>query len=351
MARLSLYAHPHLRNSSSYFGYAYTFNEINKHMPLVKVDGQPLNVGLNSPKARTQLHYGTPPGTFYDHQFKILMVQWESTAIPQSWIGLLSEYDEVWTANVFGANAFVNSGLNFEKVHIFEHGIDFDTWKTCLRGQNEKIRFLHIDSGSPRKRADIARRAFKAAFKDNPSYELTLKFSHCPSSGVDWTSNEILRTRGNWDRNVREIHENLSLQELVSLYHFHDVLIYPSEGEGFGLIPFQAIATGMPMISTALWCSYSDFFPETIIDSHLGKSDIQENYDRPGDVVIPDFESTVALMLEVAQKIDKYSDESMRRVASLKQKYEWTNLCQGAIDGLVGRHGKDILGAYLGYMQ
>ncbi len=351
MARISIHAHPHVRYSKSYFGYAYTFNEIQRHLAYVSTPEGRLNVGLNSPKAITQIYYGSPPGAFYEHQYKIHMVQWESTQVPDSWVDILGKYDEIWTANTFGRNAFIKAGLPESMIHIFEHGIDADVWTPKIRGRNKKIRFLHIDSGSPRKRADLAERAFKEAFGDDPNYELTLKYSHHALSGANWHDRDVLESQGNWSGNVRKIYETLSLEQLVSLFHFHDVLIYPSEGEGFGMIPLQAIATGMPIISTSLWCSYSDLFPETQIAATLGESEIVENYPRPGMVVVPSLESAVDLMTKVALRIDYYSAQSMLNIPIVRNRYSWAQQCQQIIDNLISRKGIEILGSYTEYLS
>lgn len=351
MARLSLYAHPHLRNSGSYFGYAYTFNEIQKYMQTVQTTEGALNVNLNSPKCKTQLYYGSPPGTFYPHQFKIHMVQWESTRIPDSWVNYFAEYDEIWTANQFGADAFSNSGIDRSKIYVFEHGVDASVWTPHERGKRNKVRFLHVDSGSPRKRADIALAAFKRAFRDHRDYELTLKYSYTPDTERNWLDQSVLENAGDWDGNVRRIHENIPLDGLVALFHYHDVLIYPSEGEGFGLIPLQALATGMPIISTSRWCSYEHLFSNTVIDSQLGTSHIIETYERPGDVVLPNIDSAVAVMLDVAGRMNKYSRQFFENVNNVVSEYSWQNFCQRAIDDFIARNGISMLGHDLGYMR
>ena len=56
MFRMSLYAHPHVRRSESYFGYAYAYKEINKHLRNYNYNGDILNVDINSPKSKTQLY-------------------------------------------------------------------------------------------------------------------------------------------------------------------------------------------------------------------------------------------------------------------------------------------------------
>lgn len=345
---MSIYAHPHLRNSESYFGYAYTFNEISRYLRQTQIGGETLQVDLNSPKSKIQLHYGTPPGFFYGHQYKIQMTQWESTIIPPSWVDLAKGYDEYWTANFFGRDAFISSGVPETKVHVFEHGVDSSTWTPKKRGGRSTVRFLHVDSGSPRKRGEFTKDAFVAAFGNSLDYEITFKHSHYPISKADWFDEHVLSSRGEWETpNIRHIRENLTLEHLVSLFHFHDVLIYPSEGEGFGLIPLQALATGMPVISTSRWCSYEDLLLGNVIDSTLGVSPIVETYTRFGDVVLPDFDSTVHLMREAADNIGSQSSMFFDNSAFVAQKYDWLSLSQQAINSLVERVGEDMFGNHL----
>ena len=351
MKRLSVYADPHLRNSGSHFGYAYTFNEISKYLRKVEIDGDKLQVDLNSPKSKIQLCYGVPPTFFYEHQYKIQMTQWESTMVPPLWVELAKGYDEFWTANEFGRDAFLKSGVPEEKLHIYELGVDASTWTPKKRERNNVIRFLHIDSGSPRKRADIVKSAFTSAFGNNMNYELTLKHSHGPVSGADWNSFNVLEDRGEWETpNIRHIRETMSLLELVSLFHFHDVLVYPSEGEGFGLIPLQALATGMPVISTSRWCSYERFLNGNIIDSKMGVSDIVETYTRYGEVVLPSLESTVELMKSVVSNFEQQSEFFYNQAATVAEEYNWLTLSQQSIDGLYSRLGQDMFNSYLGYL-
>lgn len=339
MKRMSLYAHQHLRNSGSYFGYAYTYQEIKKHLEAYSYNGESFQIDLNSPKSKVQMYYGSPAGKFYPHQYKIQMTQWESTLVPPSWVEHSKHYDEWWTANQFGADAMIRSGIPKEKVFVYEHGVDAKTWFPKLRGTNEKIRFLHIDSGSPRKRADLVLKAFKKAFGDDPRYELTLKWSHSKDTKYDWHSAKVLEKAGTWDKNVRRINENIPLDGLVSLFHYHDVLLYPSEGEGFGLIPLQALATGMPVISTGIWCSYEKYLLGNVIKSKLGISSVIETYDRFGKVVIPDFRSLVSLIKNTAKNIEKQSELFLNQVPEVVSEYDWQKQTNMAMDALVKRLG------------
>lgn len=343
MFRMSLYAHPHVRNSGSYFGYAYTYQEIAKHLRQYEHDGNKIHVDINSPKSKVQLYYGSPDGFFYDHQYKIQMTQWESTMVPPHWVDHAKRYDEWWTANPFGAEAFINAGVPAEKIHVFEHGVDASMWTPKKRGTKDTIRFLHIDSGSPRKRAPLAIEAFKKAFGNNPDYEITLKYSHGAASEQDWFDEKILAHYGEWEgNNIRHIRENMTIEHLISLFHYHDILIYPSEGEGFGLIPLQALATGMPVISTSDWCSYDKYFNGNIIESHRGISDIVETYTRFGEVIIPHLDSMVDLMKNAVNNFNYQADIFYNQIDNVVTEYDWQTKTNLVINSLIERIGIDM---------
>jgi glycosyltransferase involved in cell wall biosynthesis len=352
MLRMSIHAHPHVRRSGSYFGYAYTYYEIERHLREYQHNGKKLQLDINSPKSKIQLYYGSPPGYFSPNQYKIQMTQWESTLVPPNWVDHSRDYNEWWTANQFGADAFINAGVPAEKVHVYEHGVDASVWTPKKRGKNEVIRFLHVDSGSPRKRADLAIKAFKAAFGNSLDYELTLKHSHYESTKVNWYDKETLENHGDWESgNIRHIKENMGLPELVHLFKFHDVLIYPSEGEGFGLIPLQALATGMPVISTSRWCSYDKYFTENIIESRLGVSDVVENYTRFGNVVLPELDSMISIMKNVVANFDKQSEFFYNQIPKVVSDYNWQHRTNMVMDGLVGRLGANMFTSSKSYLS
>lgn len=352
MFRMSIYAHPHVRKSGSYFGYAYAYYEIERHLRSYEHNGKKLQLDINSPKSKTQLYFGSPPGFFYPHQYKIQMTQWESTLVPPNWVDHAKEYNEWWTANEFGRQAFINSGVPAEKVHVYEHGVDSNTWTPYKRGQRDKIRFLHVDSGSPRKRSDLALKAFRDVFGDNLDYELTLKHSHYSPTTVNWNDENILENHGEWEYvNVRHIKENISLSDLVNLFHFHDVLIYPSEGEGFGLIPLQALATGMPVISTSQWCSYDKYFTDNVIESHLGISDVVETYTRYGDVVIPHLDSIKSIIENVVFDFDNQSLKFINQVPQVVSDYSWQHRTNLIMNSFVERVGLDMFSSSKGYLK
>jgi glycosyltransferase involved in cell wall biosynthesis len=330
----------------NHFGYAAAYHNIVKSFSLAEVDGKKLAVRGDDASIPVRLFMGSNPGAFFPGQYKIQMTQWESTLAPASWRDFAKNYDEFWTANHFGAGALTAAGIPEQKVHVFEHGVDANVWTKERRGQNGKVRFLHVDSDNPRKRSDLALLAFKNEFGEDPNFELTLKYSlrktlyydAFPTSTVDWSDPKVMEKHGNWEGNVRRIEEIISEQDLVRLFHHHDILVYPSEGEGFGLIPLQALATGMPTICTGRWPSYERFLRGNVIDSDLAPSTVMHHY--PGFCAIPSVESLQALMRKVASNLENQSSDFFDQAAKVAEDYDWQVLSQNMIDGLLSRIGK-----------
>lgn len=342
MLKLSIHSSDPV-NGADHFGYAVAYHGIKDTVGKMQLGGQRVKVLENSPLANIQIFMGKNPGDFYKNQYKIQMSQWESTLAPKDWAKYALKYDEFWTANYFGAHGLVNAGIPENKIHVFEHGIDSSIWTPKLRGQGDKIRFLHVDSDNPRKRSDLVLEAFKKAFGDNPDYELTLKYSLIATSysniydksKVDWKRKDVLEHHGEWYKNVRRIREITSTEDMVRLYHFHDVLVYPTEGEGFGLIPLQALVTGMPTISTGKWSSYEKYFNNNIIDSKMGPSTHIKYFS--GECVIPDLDSTVEWMKFVADNIQSQSKMFYARVPEIQKEYSWENKVAPVIKELYSR--------------
>jgi glycosyltransferase involved in cell wall biosynthesis len=277
------------------------------------------------------------------------MSQHESTLVaPHKALAYTNDCEEVWTANSWGKQSMINSGVPEEKIYVYEHGIDSNLYYPLLRGKKNKIRFLHIDSGSSRKRAELVEKAFRSIYpKNKDNIELTLKYTHAPHSGKNWFDTKTLENHGEWvGPGIRYIHETISDKELLSLIHFHDVLVYPSEGEGFGMIPLEAMATGMPVISTHEWCSYSKYLIDNAIDSEIKESDIDWGYPKFGNAVIPKFESIVYQMENAIDQISQISKNYYNKSEEILKEYSWQNKTNLFLDSFINRLGQESFEKY-----
>lgn len=345
-----------LANGNS--GYSYGYYKIIENFSKYKYKDQSLDVVENSPAASVQMFYMEPERyaipsmrnmrgadfrKFHDHQYKIYGTHLEATKVWSHWLKAMDEVDEIWVGNYFAKDAVVNSGVK-TPVFVFEHGID-EVWKPKKRGLNSKIRFLHVDSSSPRKRVDLVRKAFIELFSDNPNVELTLKYRSGEGSSKGYDVMDLFNKKDN----IFEICENFSEEEMVKLYHDHDVLVYPSEGEGFGFIPLQALASGMPVITTSRWCSYEKFLGNNIIESTIGPTKSTAYFE--GEVILPEYDSLIHLMKKVYENITSECNFYFNQAESVHKEYSWQNRCNLMLDSFINRVGVDIFDPHPDYIK
>lgn len=347
----SIHTDQHIIDAKGIFGYSHGYYKLVEHFGNFTYRGKKMVVGKNEKAAQVQMFYMEPEwynlktmkslrapdfNKFYDHQYKIYGTYLEATKVWSHWIQAMKEVDEIWVGNQFSVEAVHNSGIK-TPTYVMELGIGKE-WQPFMRGKRDKIRFLHVDSDSPRKRADLAEQAFVKLFKDNPNVELTLKYH----GNKDYHEYNVMSLFGETSAsNIRKIYQTLSQEEMIELYNQHDVLLYPSEGEGFGFIPLQALASGMPVISTGEWCDYRKFFNGNIINSTIGKTQHTGYFE--GEVILPELKSMMELMEFVFNNIERQCEFFYKQAPAVSKEYDWQNKCDKTIKSLISRKGTGIL--------
>lgn len=330
---------------NAHYGYGKSLIEIKDSIVKSNINGKKISVEHNSPRSIIQMYYGPHPvhNAHYAHQFKIHMSQTESDRFEDHKVAAYSSADEFWTASEWGAEAAERSGIPNNKIFVYHHGLYSEKYPSFMRGRGDKIRFLHIDSGSPRKRSDLVEDCFNEIYRKNKNIELTLKYSHQPHKGKSWEDERQLASGGEWLRpGTRHIYETLSHSEMISLMNFHDVLVYPSEGEGFGLIPLEAMATGMPVISTFEWAPYAKYFSEGQIESDIAPSNIDWGYAKVGNGTIPRKYSVIEKMEYFIDNISSISECYFNRSDLIKSEYDWSKITPKFFSEAIERIGEDI---------
>lgn len=285
-------------------------------------------------EAPVQLNFVQP--TNYDlrsGQYQIGYTPWESSGLPQGWLEGFKSVDEIWTTSEQCARWFRGCGVTGH-IRVYHHGVD-EIWKPRKRSSSTRLKFLHVGEPSPRKGGQLVVDAFVAAFGDSPDYQLTLK-------ATEHNTTRIYEKSRIWPRsiigspedcpNIKIITQDLSLNQLVSLYHSNHVLVYPSWGEGFGFIPLQGLATGMPTICTEAWAPYSNFLGDLALDSK--ESDSPWPMIHPGKMFEPDFDHLVHLMRTAAENRDMLFSDFYDAAPAVHEAFNWTKLTEQAFKHL-----------------
>lgn len=281
-------------------------------------------------KAPVQLNFAQPEHfKMHRNQYQIGYTPWESTKIPDRWKYMLDHCDEIWTTSDWCANVFEDNG--FKDIKVYPHGIE-DIWKPKKRIESDVIKFLHIGEPAPRKAGQMVVDAFVHLFGNNPKYSLTIKAYHHNTTRIynNIIDKQIVGLPNKIYNNINIITEEMSDLDLVQLYHDHDVLVYPSYGEGFGFIPLQALATGMPTICTYEWAHYKKFLGPLALKSEYIDSPWQHPHE--GKVLEPNYIHLLETMRDVVNNFKAYAGYYFAQAEEIHKEYNWLQLTNNSFD-------------------
>jgi hypothetical protein len=284
-------------------------------------------------KAPVQINFAQPfQFKMHRNQYQIGYTPWESTIVPSTWFPIANQCDEMWTTSEWNAQIFEDNGIK-KPVRIFPHGIS-PIWTPLRRQPDGVIRFLHVGEPAPRKAGQMVVDAFGFLFGNDPRYSLTIKAHEVNTTRVynNYIDKEIIGLPNTIYSNVKIITEELDELDLVRLYHEHDVLVYPSYGEGFGFIPLQALATGMPTICTYDWAHYKKYLGPLKLKSKLVDSPW---FNHPGKICEPDYQHLLELMRDVVYNYNAYSGYYYAQSTKIHEEYNWNQLTEKSFDHIV----------------
>ena len=291
------------------------------------------NVKYADPKSDFQINFTQPDGyKLHRDQYQIGYTPWESTKMRDGWVEKLNLCDEVWTTSDWCAEVFKNNGIT-KPIFVYPHGIE-KIWSPKKREKSKDgtIRFLHVGEPANRKAGQEVVDTFAKLFGNNPRYSLTLKCHKENTTRIYDYNGSIVGLPHEVYKNISLVTDELAINELVSLFHCHDVLIYPSYGEGFGFIPLQALATGMPTICTSEWAHYRKFLGPLGLKSKPIVSPWP--FEHPGEVLKPDLAHLEELMYDVSINFKAYAGYYYSQAKQVHKEYDWLQLTKNVLKHL-----------------
>jgi glycosyltransferase involved in cell wall biosynthesis len=309
-------------------GYGYAAVETIKALQRknVNVPFQSDQLDMNkSTSAKCHVSFVQP--TFYQglpDQFRIGYTPWESSQIPDEWITKMRVMDEIWTPATWVADIYKEYEVN-EVIRYVPHGFDPEVWKITQRYQKDTFTFLHIGGPTERKGGQRVVDAFLDLFEGDDNMRLVMK-SHGPSEARVTYSGVFGNARMHPQITVYE--DLLDTEDLAKLYADADCLVYPTNGEGFGLIPFQGLVTGIPTIVTdATACA--DF---AVYGFPLKATPTPGDGIHLGDWYEPDPNHLRELMLYVCNNFDAAKEHAIRGAVVLQNTFTWDHIAEMIID-------------------
>jgi glycosyltransferase involved in cell wall biosynthesis len=295
-------------------------------------------VDFANPKAQFQLNFTQPHHyKLHKNQYQIGYTPWESTKIRPEWTERMNLCDEIWATSDWVADVYRNNGVT-KPIYVYPHGIE-SAWypKKRILKQGQPLKFLHVGEPSPRKDGQLVVDTFIKLFGNNPEYQLTIK-SYGSHTIRIYDNGQLILPESKY-KNIKVIDEEYSLENLVSLYHSHHVLVYPTWGEGFGFIPLQGLATGMPVITTYDWAHYKKFIGPLKLKSRFTDAETEGVPKAVGDAHLgsfykPDAEHLEDQMVFAAVNFKALSGYYFAQSTKIHEEYNWTQLTKNAFKHL-----------------
>lgn len=170
---------------------------------------------------------------------RLVYTMFESDKIPDEWIDYLRMADEVIVPSRWCKEVFEKSGIESTVVPLGYNDNLFKFIDRPVPASGDKFTFIHYDSFNIRKGFFEVLEAFQQEFGKDENVRLILKTAQAappiPLNPAEYP-------------NVQVITGSLPEAELVDLLGSADCMVYPSRGEGFGITPLEAMATGLPTI-------------------------------------------------------------------------------------------------------
>jgi len=261
-------------------------------------------------------------------QYRIGYTPWESTVIPAAWKRLMGEMDEIWTTSKFCQDVFAAYDI---QTQLVPHGINPDHYPISDRVVADKFVFLHIGGPTERKGGQKVVDAFLKLFDNDKYPDVYLIMKSNGPSEARWYRGEQYMGNVSSHPKIQCFSTPLDEEDMNKLYATAHCMVYPTNGEGFGLIPFQAIATGMPTICTdATGCA--DFAKLSVpLDYEWADGDGV----HLGQWVEPDFDDLCDKMLYVYNNWEDVKKRTLNNAYVLQEEQNWE---------VIGSHVIDLLG-------
>lgn len=171
---------------------------------------------------------------------RLIYTMFESDKIPEEWPDYLNMADEVMVPSKWCQDVFAKSGVKSTVVPLGYNDRSFVYIDRPIPIESgEPFTFIHYDSFNLRKGWSEVFQAFTEEFSPDEPVKLILK------TVQESVAIPIMRAQY---PNIETVMGTKPEHELIELLGRAHCMVYPSRGEGFGITPLEAMATGLPAI-------------------------------------------------------------------------------------------------------
>lgn len=200
-----------------------------------------------------QITWGQAPWFIHNSgNYKIGHCEFEGEKLPAIWVRYCNMMNEVWVPTEWDKKKCITAGV-IVPINVFPQGIDpnyfHPDYAPMTTDATENFKFLCNAAWFPRKNLRNLMVAFQSEFKKGEDVCLIIKtIDQGLNKGIENEVKDIPSVKDSAPVYVRE--EEIPDHRLPSLYTMADCFVMPTHGEGWGLPIFEALACGIPVITT-----------------------------------------------------------------------------------------------------
>lgn len=279
--------------------------------------------------------------------FRGTIIQWtvfESNRIPEGVLAAVLGADQVWVPTDWGRGILLAHGVNRNRIHVVPEGVDGYRFHNHGRRPwtpDRPFRFLTVGKYEHRKSIDETLEAFAQVHANRPDLELVIKSNYFTNR--DQKFQALQRKIASLGlTNVSVLWGDMTDTELADLYRGCDTFVLPSKAEGWGLPLIEAVAAGMPVITT-MYSGHTEFLNHAL-DSVLPVDYVMTDVDCPeyrsyypdskgqwGSWARPDVYSISASLQAACREVDTLYKAAQRNSHIIRQRYSWANSAETAL--------------------
>lgn len=290
--------------------------------------------------------WGQAPSFFKNGgAYKIGHCEFEGKEWPKLWAHYSNEMDEIWVPTEWDKQKALRCGVKVP-IFVIYQGIDPDYFNPAIVPARiditEEYKFLAVGAWDPRKNYKDLIEVFTETFKREEDVALVIKTINLGlSQGI---KNEIKAMKINKKGGkvyVKEI--EWDKEKLGCLYTMSDCLVLPTHGEGWGLPIFEALACGLPVITTGYGAPFEvlrndkgEVYPGVhFISSSEEKTATPYVYLEDNIWATPDREHLSKLMREVYENRNKEKIDALITSKIIRERFSWQEVVKPIQDRLI----------------